>query len=294
MCLWLAIQTAPVQNLLVKYTSKKLSAALGTTVSVKHVNFSFLNSADIEGVFVQDKRKDTLLYAGQLKVRITDWFIFKDKAELKYIGLEDAVIKLHRTDSIWNYQFIVDYFSSPTPTSAKKKSGLVLTLKKIDFKNLHFINDDRWIGESIDTKIGSLTLNANEIDFKKGIFKLDDISIEKPVVNIQNYTALRPKRIKKVLVDTGYRLNPTRLFLQVNQLTINNGSFIHDANQLQASEIFDGSHLSFTKINGVFKNVLLNQDTLTTKVQLSCKERSGLDVKKLAARFYCKSNHYGV
>ena len=258
---------------------------MGTTVSVKHVNFSFLNSADIEGVFVQDKRKDTLLYAGQLKVRITDWFIFKDKAELKYIGLEDAVIKLHRTDSIWNYQFIVDYFSSPTPTSAKKKSGLVLTLKKIDFKNLHFINDDRWIGESIDTKIGSLTLNANEVDFKKGIFKLDDISIEKPVVNIQNYTALRPKRIKKVLVDTGYRLNPTHIFLQVNQLTINNGSFIHDANQLQASEIFDGSHLSFTKINGVFKNVLLNQDTLTTKVQLSCKERSGLDVKKLAANF---------
>jgi hypothetical protein len=109
--LWLAIQTTPVQNMLVKYSAKKLSAALGTTVEVKHVKFSFLNSADIEGVFVGDKRKDTLLYAGQLKVRITDWFIFKDKADLKFIALEDAVIKLHRTDSIWNYQFLVDYFS---------------------------------------------------------------------------------------------------------------------------------------------------------------------------------------
>jgi hypothetical protein len=283
--LWLAIQTTPVQNMLVKYSAKKLSAALGTTVEVKHVKFSFLNSADIEGVFVGDKRKDTLLYAGQLKVRITDWFIFKDKADLKFIALEDAVIKLHRTDSIWNYQFLVDYFSSPSPSKRKEKSGLLLSLKKIDLKNIHFINDDRWIGETIDTKISSLILNADDIDFDKGIFKLADATIEKPIVIIQNYAALRPKKIKKISIDTGYRLNPARLFLQVKNLTINNGSFIDDVNQKKPLQIFDTRHLGFTKINGVFNNVLLNNDTLTANMQLSCKERSGLEVKKLAADF---------
>lgn len=268
------------------YSAKKLSAALGATVAVKHVNFSFLNSADLEGVFVQDIRKDTLLYAGQLKVRITDWFIFKDKAELKYIGLEDAVIKLHRSDSVWNYQFIVDYFSSPTTTkSSSKKSAPIISLKKIDLKNIRFLNDDRWIGESIDTRISSLTLNAEQIDFDKGIFKLDDVTIEKPFVNIQNYKALRPYKRKKQTLDTGYRLNPAHLFLQVKNLTINNGSFIDDANQNAADVGFDGGHLLFTKINGQFKNVLLAQDTLTTEMQLSCKERSGLEVKKLAANF---------
>ncbi|MBW7953022.1 MAG: hypothetical protein H3C56_10860, partial [Chitinophagaceae bacterium] len=64
------LQTTPVQNWLVGIVTKKLSTELGTEVSIKHVNFSLFNRADIEGVFVADKAKDTLLYAGQLKVRI--------------------------------------------------------------------------------------------------------------------------------------------------------------------------------------------------------------------------------
>ena len=41
----------------------------------------------LEGTLVLDKNKDTLLYAGVVNVNITDWFFFKDKIELKYIGL---------------------------------------------------------------------------------------------------------------------------------------------------------------------------------------------------------------
>ena len=90
----------------------------------------------LEGVMVEDRHHDTLLYAGDLKVRITDWFFFKKDIELKYIGLENAVISLHRTDSTWSHQFILDYFSS-SPTSAKKKEGgIQFRLKEIDFKNV--------------------------------------------------------------------------------------------------------------------------------------------------------------
>ncbi len=71
---------------------------------------------------INDRRPggDTLLYAGDLKLRITDWFFFKKKAELKYIGLENAIVKFQRTDSIWNNQFLFDYFSS-TDTSRQFK-----------------------------------------------------------------------------------------------------------------------------------------------------------------------------
>lgn len=225
-----------------------------------------------------------MLYAGQMKVRITDWFIFKDKAELKFIGLEDAVVKLKRTDSVWNYQFIANYFASPKK-STTKKDGLALSLKKIDLKNIHFINDDRWIGEKIDCHISSLTLNADNINFDKGVFQLNDVNIEKPIVNIQNFDGLRPPKAKKVSLDTGYRLNPSRMFIQVANLTIRNGVFIDYANQKSPYSNFDGSHLSFSKINATFKNIFLNNDTLTTNIELSCKERSGLDVKKLAADY---------
>lgn len=283
--MWLAIQTSPVQNWLVKYSAEKLSEKLGTKVEVKHIKISFLNSADIEGVLVKDKKKDTLLYAAQLKVRITDWFIFKDKAELKFIGLEDAVVKLNRTDSVWNYQFIADFFASPKKSSSKKQ-GLVVGLKKIDFKNIRFINDDRWRGERIEVTLGSCIVNADEVNFDKNIFKIENVLIEKPFVNIQNFDGLRPKiKNTKMSIDTGYGLNPARMYLQIASLNINNGSFIDDGNQRNPSSNFDASHLFFSKINGNFKNVLLHNDTLTTNMDLSCKERSGFEVKKLAANF---------
>jgi len=102
-----------VQNWLVKKVTADLSKSLNTEVSVKHVSFSFFNRMDLEGTLVRDHKKDTLLYAGSLKIRITDWFVFKDQADLKYVGLEDAVIYTNRTDSNWNYQFLVDYFETP-------------------------------------------------------------------------------------------------------------------------------------------------------------------------------------
>ncbi len=62
----------------------------------------------LDSTLVEDSKKDTLLFAATVKVSITDWWFLKDKARLKYLGLENATIKLQRTDSVWNYQFLVD------------------------------------------------------------------------------------------------------------------------------------------------------------------------------------------
>jgi hypothetical protein len=84
---------------------------LRSRIQIDHVQIGFFNRMNLKGVLVEDQKKDTLLYAGTLQVRITDWFFLKPKAELKYIGLEDAIIKFNRTDSVWNYQFLSDYFA---------------------------------------------------------------------------------------------------------------------------------------------------------------------------------------
>ena len=108
------IETPFGQNWLAKKVTEKFSRELNTKISFDHVSFSLLDKLNLEGFLLRDQQNDTLLYAGKLQVRITDWFIFKNKAELKYVGLENSVVKLQRKDSTWNYQFIADYF---TPSS---------------------------------------------------------------------------------------------------------------------------------------------------------------------------------
>lgn len=101
----------------------RLSKELQSKISIKHVEFGFFNKMNLEGVLVEDRRKDTLLYAGTVQVLITDWFFLTNKAELKYIGLRDAIINFNRTDSIWNYAFLNDYFAPPK-TNKKRNQAL--------------------------------------------------------------------------------------------------------------------------------------------------------------------------
>lgn len=280
---FIAIQTDFVQNWLTGIATKKLSTALGTEVSIKNVSFSLFNRFNLEGIMVRDKQKDTLLYAGQLKVRITDWFFLKDKATLHFVGLEDAVVKLQRKDSVWNHQFIIDFFKSPAPS--KKKNGIALNLKKIDFKNLRFQKNDRWVGERMDIQAGSLVVDAENIDFAKASFVINQLSLDKPSVKIQSLPALRPARMRKPAVDTGMYFNAGDIAVQVGEINIRNGVFFIDGNQNKPSANFDGSHIQLSKLNGTLANVSFIKDTIRAKIDLSVKDRCGLELKKLKTTF---------
>ena len=108
MALLIALQTQYFQNKLIGWVTGYLSKELKTEISIRHISLSLFNKANIEGILIRDHQHDTLLYAGQLNGRITDWFFLKKNLELTYLGLEDTRIYLHRKDSIWNYQFLVE------------------------------------------------------------------------------------------------------------------------------------------------------------------------------------------
>jgi hypothetical protein len=109
---WILIQTSFFQNFIIHKVAKSLSKNLNTTVSIKHVDFGLFDRMLLQGTLVLDHNKDTLLYAGTVRVSITDWFFIKDNITLKYIGLYDAVVNLKRKDADWNYQFLIYYFST--------------------------------------------------------------------------------------------------------------------------------------------------------------------------------------
>ena len=287
---FIALQTSSVQTELIKMIAGKLTAELGTEVSIKHVDFTLFNKMNIDGIMVRDKQKDTLLYAGALKVRITDWFFLKDKAELKYIGLEDAVIKLQRKDSVWNYQFIADHFASSNSKQKKDTSAFVLNLKKINFKNISFLKNDLWRGETMHVKTGSLVVDADTIDLNKGFFKIQDIAIDKPYFAIADFAGLEPdsihtKRVQHTVIDTGLQMNTGNLKLFVNQIAITNGTLSIESDKDKPYPEFDGSHIFITKLNGKFHHTILNKDTLKSDIDINAKERCGLELKRLKAKY---------
>jgi len=246
----------------------------------------------LEGTLVNDQHNDTLLYAGAVKVNITDWFFLKDRVVLSYIGLDDALIQLKRIDSTWNYRFLADYFSSPQKKEVKKKDDIDLDLDKIEFRNVKLKQVDGWRGENMLLQLASMDVGAEEINLKKRIAHINLIDIDNPVFSIYNYDgnrpdSLRPKNDTTTIINDPKHLrwNVGNWDIAVNRLTLNKGTFLNDVHtDRKPYPYFDGNHILFSEINAVLNKIAFKQDTITANIQLAAKERSGLVVKKLNAR----------
>lgn len=287
---WLAIQTTPVQNWLVHQATKRLSRDLRTTVQIKHVDFALFNKMVLEGTLVKDHQQDTLLYAGAIKVNITDWFFFKDRIELKYIGLEDAVIHLQRQDSTWNYRFLSDYFTGPKDTTTKKGS-INLDLKKVEFDHVSILQRDGWRGEDMTMQFATLHIDAEKLDMQQRQIRIKTLDIDQPLFALYNYEgnrpdSLRPKRMEQTFVNdpNHLRWNPGNWSILIDEVNLKKGTFKSDkASDEPLLAHFDGSHINFHDINAHFKQVTFKQDSITLSMHLTTRERSGLVVKRLDA-----------
>jgi hypothetical protein len=282
--LWLLIQTRFVQDWLIHRVSSRLSKDLKTEISIRHVDFAFFNQMLIQGLLVKDLHHDTLVYAGTVSVRITDWFFLKNRADLKYIGLKNANIFMSRDDSVWNYQFLVDYFSSPQPS---EKNGIALNLKKMDLSNIHFLKRDGWRGEDMELRLKSLTMEADSVSFVAKKAHIRSLKIVQPNFSITAYTGRRtlvPQDTVPINDPAHLRWNPGGWDLSINEFKINKGSFRNENREsIPAIDHFDGSHLYFYAIDWDFHQLKINRDTITAKMELSTREKSGFEVKKFSS-----------
>lgn len=288
---WSLIHVPAVQTWLVSRVTHRLSHDLHTTIRIKHVDFELFNKMLLDSTLVEDGRHDTLLYAATVRVNITDWFFFKDKAQLQYIGLDDATVKLQRTDSVWNYQFLVDYFTNPDKLSKEPDTtkSLQLDLKEVVLTNIHFLKHDAWRGEDMDLHLKAMHLDADTISFNDKIARVESLTFTQPDFILSNYDGNRPplkEDTTHIINDPNHlRLNPDGWDITARSVKIRNGSFQHiERTDTTINPWFDGNHIHFSAVNTSFNDLRLNRDTLTAQLSLNTKERSGLEVKKLNAR----------
>lgn len=245
----------------------------------------------LRDVLVKDQKGDTLLYSGQVRLNITDWFFFKDKIELKYVGMDEAYIRISRSDTVWNYQFLADYFSGG---SSGKKKPIDLQLGEIRITHLHLLKSDAWRGEDMELRMTAFSMEADTMDIahKKAI--IGSLYFTEPAFAIRNYTGNRPgppPDTDEIFHNDPLHLrwNPGDWNIHVRHAVIDNGSFGDDKlSEKNISPHFDEYHIHFSEIHADFKDVAFVKDSITAKINISTRERSGLSVKKLTAnmKFY--------
>ena len=245
----------------------------------------------LEGTLVLDKKNDTLLYAQTAKVNITDWFFLKDNIVLKYIALDDAIINLNRKDSTWNYQFLVDYFSSPKKKTDTAKNVLKLDLKTFELNRVKIWQKDEWTGQNVVVSFDKVNFTPDVFDTKKKIIKINEINLEHPLYAEYNYQGLRPGVVKTSNIvpvrSTGLQWNEEDWLISIKNIKIKDGGFAIEREKGRAPylNMFDDAHIVASSLNGTFKNVLLAKDTITANINIAVKDRSGFEIKKLATAY---------
>ncbi len=287
----IVVRIPAVQQYVARQAAGWLSDKLRTEVRIEGFSLTFLDKLSLDGVLVRDLSEDTLLYSGHLEVSLTDWFIFKDEKELKYLGLKDAYIYLNRpgNDSTWNYQFIADAFSGDDDTPGSSDNSFDLSLKKAVLEKIHFVSRDRWTGEDHEAYIERLAVDVKEMDFKKRSIIINQVLVDRASYGLSDYRAGRPEslRPKRTRTIDSTPFNPDGWQLALHKIEIKDSRFFLDNPDRPAGQpgVYDEWKMDITPIQLNAEDIKVVGDTITGDLKfLSAKDRSGVVIKEMRAK----------
>lgn len=171
----------------------------GTNVRVQGVDIEFWKKIVLEGVYVEDLHKDTLLYTKKLKLDIGVFNLDSSNVILDNVILEKATVKLYHyeNDSVFNFQFLIDAFASDD-TSAAGSAKWNFAVKGITLNNIRFaykiesdtvhlkgINFSDIALNDVNGKISDLSFDADTTHFTINSFSL----VEKSGFILKNLAA---------------------------------------------------------------------------------------------------------
>lgn len=236
------IQIPAIQTRIVHFATSYVSGKTHTKVEIKTVSISFPKSVVVEGIYLEDLTKDTLLYAGKAKVNLALFDLFSNKISISSFTLKDASLKLFssKTDSLFNYNFLIAAFSDTTRQieADTLASNWTFSLDKVSLENIRFRYDDEYGGIDVAAKLRNLDLKMDELDLENSFYGIDELIVEnlkatilmKEVPNVSAQTGTLPKFFAKNLEITNSEINFTdsigklSLFSTINQIKLKDAS----------------------------------------------------------------------
>jgi len=167
-------QMHSVQTWLGKEVSAYLSKELKTKIDIQSVKINFFKTVDLEGIYAEDLRHDTLMFGNKLGVEIKLLSIADKKLELDLTKLDGITCKLqkYKGEKDLNFQFLVDYFASPVTKKDTSHSTF-----KIKYGDLHLTNVRFVYRDFNDTAQQVHGINFSDIEANDMYGKISDIRI---------------------------------------------------------------------------------------------------------------------
>ena len=174
------------QNIIVDRLVSYISNKTNTVVEVDRLFITFGGDISLEGLYMEDKEGDTLIYSRSLEADIPLLPIIRGQGfRINSLDWEGGRANIKRQDTIegFNFQFLMDAFatadSTATTTPADTTAApMEFYLGDIDIKDLRLNYDDGYLGISSYFNVGHLMVEMQEFGLDSMEFAAGDALIE--------------------------------------------------------------------------------------------------------------------
>lgn len=251
-----SLQFESVQTWAAKKAANYLSDKLKTKVKIKRLYIKPFKSLVLDGFYILDLDRDTLIKTPKLLIDISYFAPFSErKITLQNIEIDNGKFYLKTyKDNTTNLSFIIDYLNrGPIDTTKKIKPFDVsinnVVLRNLDFKYKNYLKKDTVFKNINYDDVHIMNLNAaiNDLDTKNFIFKaqINHLNFrEKSGFILKDLTAA-------TTIDTN-KIELKNLFLQTPNTTL--------------TDYFSMKFKNFADLNDLQNKVLLEGNFKNSKV----------------------------
>jgi hypothetical protein len=120
-----------VQNYVADFAVEKFKPILKTELAIDKLRIHFFDKVELKGIYLEDQKKDTLLYADNLVVTLNMWDLLNSKLDIETVDLSNFTVNLkqEQKDAPFNFQFIFDAFKKDSvskPSTNPNPFGIYL------------------------------------------------------------------------------------------------------------------------------------------------------------------------
>lgn len=250
----LLLQIPSIQNRMVDRITKNLSERLDTEVAIGRVSIDFFNSLIIKDVYLESQAQDTLLFAEKIEADFDLFSLLKNKIEVNQIALNGTQVNLYRGsgDSTFNYQFLIDAFTTDQPKDATKApSPWTFQVDRINIRSTSFRMLDEFAHSDLNLKVGNLDVKVDALDLVEQSITIQRIILDQSYFRLTTLEnkAPQPVAIKESPTNTKLSFPDIGWTLEVNTLSLEENQFIlENQNRTRVDNAVDFNHLNLEDI----------------------------------------------
>ncbi len=244
-----------VKNQLVSYLEKKLK----TNVTVGDIDFSLPKWVKLKNIYVEDQNKDTLFYGEELSVDLDMLKLIYGNTDIKKVYAKNLVAHIERpsTDTVFNFQFLIDAFTGNKKEVVNKDTAeLKISLNALQLDQVRFRMRDAYAGSNMNAFINKATVTSRTFQPDRLKFFIEDFNVDGLNFTLDNYKGtLVPDTL--ALTDTS-QAQEYGLFLSADHFSLKNALVRVDDS---LSGLHYDNNVNHLRLSSVLFN--LNQSTAT-------------------------------